>query len=418
MLVTITPSRAGGILQAPPSKSMAHRLILCAGLSQGISTVRNLDLSEDVLATIDCLKALGADIRYENRTAVIRGIDPRRAVTAQDQTVPGGSKEPPLLSCRECGSTLRFMIPVCLLSEDRKQLTGSQKLLERPLSVYRDICSEQGLVFDQEPKLLTVGGRLRAGSYLVPGGISSQFISGLLFALPLLESGSTLKLIPPVESRSYIGMTMQALEEAGIRTVWRDDHTIEVPGRQRYQPVDSAVEGDYSNAAFFEALNLAGGSVRISGLKEDSLQGDKVYRQLFEQIKSGCPRIDLSDCPDLGPVLMTAAALLHGAVFTGTRRLKLKESDRGEAMRQELLKAGSRVELSENEIRVFPGAMPPKDILDGHNDHRIVMALSVLLTATGGTIRGAEAVRKSLPDFFERLKDLGINLRIRSENDD
>ncbi|MDO5131796.1 MAG: 3-phosphoshikimate 1-carboxyvinyltransferase, partial [Eubacteriales bacterium] len=315
-----------------------------------------------------------------------------------------------VLRCRESGSTLRFLIPFCLLPGRRIQLTGSGKLFTRPLSVYREICREQDLLFDQREASLTVEGRLAAGRYQVPGDISSQFISGLLFALPLLEKDSEIALTPPVESRPYIEMTMQALREAGVRTAWRDPLTIQIPGNQVYSPVDTAVEGDYSNAAFFEALNLTGGDVRVEGLRKDSLQGDRVYRQAFEQIRAGSARIDLSDCPDLGPVLMAAAALFEGAVFTGTRRLRIKESDRGEAMREELSKLGVRVDVSENEISVFPGLRRPREILDGHNDHRIVMALAVLLTKTGGSIRGAEAVKKSLPDFFERIRKLGIDV--------
>jgi len=210
-------------------------------------------------------------------------------------------------------------------------------------------------------------------------------------------------------------MTMQALKGFGIETAWEDDHTITVRGKQNYVPCQCHVEGDYSNAAFFEALNLtrqgSGKDVIVKGLREDSLQGDKIYRQHFARLKEGYARIDIADCPDLGPVLMAVAALNHGGRFTGTRRLRIKESDRGLSMKEELTKMGVSVDLGEDQIEVSPGLKRPEEILDGHNDHRIVMALSVLLTKTGGTIRGAEAVNKSLPDFFERLIKLGTGVR-------
>ena len=173
-------------------------------------------------------------------------------------------------------------------------------------------------------------------------------------------------------------------------------------------PRDLKVEGDYSNAAFFEALTLLGGDVQVEGLDENSLQGDKIFRALFARLREGFAEIDLSDCPDLGPVLMAVAAALHGGRFTGTKRLRYKESDRGAAMKQELGRMNVRVDLSENEIVVHPGIRRPQEILDGHNDHRIVMALAVLLSVTGGSLRGAEAVAKSLPDFFNIMRGLGI----------
>ena len=403
MIVTIKPSKAEGRMLAPPSKSMAHRLLICAGCAEGTSVISNVDLSEDILATLDCLRALGAGIVYKDRSVTVSGVDIRRIA------------HPSELSCRECGSTLRFMIPVCLMSGQKNTLTGSEILLKRPLGVYEEICRDQGLTFTKEGSLLTVEGRLRAGDYVVPGNISSQFISGLLFVLPLLDEDSRIVLVPPVESRPYIQMTMQALEMFGVSVLWEETDTagpapcaIRIPGGQKYRPQDLSVEGDYSNAAFFEALNLIGGKVLVEGLSENSLQGDQVYRSCFEQLAAGTPELDISDCPDLGPVLMAMAAGLNGAVFTGTKRLEIKESDRGAAMQQELEKMNARVERMENEIRVWPGLSSPRETLDGHNDHRIVMALSVLLTKTGGAVRGAEAVSKSLPDFFDRLKELGI----------
>ena len=403
MIAVIRPATARGTVAAPPSKSMAHRLLICAGLSSGGSVIRGVDPSEDVLATLDCLEALGASVSLSGNTVRIRGCDPRKSGSA-------------LLRCRESGSTLRFMIPLCLLSGSAMDLQGSPVLLSRPLSVYEDICRDQGLRLERSSGRLTVQGVLSPGEYNVPGNISSQFVTGLLFALPLLSGESLLRLIPPVESRSYLDLTFQALQDAGIRLVREDVNTVRIPGGASYQALDTEVEGDYSNAAFFAALNCAGGDVRVTGLRPGSLQGDRVYEQYLPLIRSGPAELDLSDCPDLAPVLFAAAALCHGAVMTGTRRLRFKESDRGAAMAEEMAKFGVTLRLEENRITVPAGEIhPPRETLHSHNDHRIAMALSLLCARTGGAIRGAEAVRKSFPDYWERLRSLGVPVTFEEE---
>ena len=401
MNVLIRPGTARGTVAAPPSKSMAHRLLICAALADGESTVRGVDRSEDILATADCLAALGASLTWDGNTVRVRGFDPRMA-------------GPALLRCRESGSTLRFMIPLCLLSGNPMRLEGSETLLSRPLSVYEDLFREQGLILRRENAGLLAEGRLASGEYAVPGNISSQFITGLLFALPLLPAGSRIRLIPPVESRSYLSLTLQALHDAGVDVSWTDENTLVVPGNAVFRPLDTEVEGDYSNAAFFEALNCAGGNVTVTGLRPDSLQGDRVYREFFPRLAAENTELDLADCPDLAPVLFSAAALCHGAAFTGTRRLRIKESDRGAAMAQELAKFGVTLKQEENRITVPAAALhAPSGPLDSHNDHRIAMALSLLCTRTGGEIRGAEAIRKSFPDYWDRLRSLGIEIEMK-----
>jgi len=399
MNVTIHPGTARGTLQAPPSKSMAHRQLICAALADGVSVIRGVDRSEDILATADCLQSLGASLSWDGDTVRVRGTDPRHSASA-------------VLRCRESGSTLRFMIPLCLLSGNPMRLEGSETLLSRPLSVYEDICRSRGLTMNRENGLL-VRGPLASGTFEIPGNISSQFVTGLLLALPLLPSPSCVRLIPPVESRSYLSLTLQALRSAGVTIRLADENTFEIPGNARFLPQDAAVEGDCSNAAFPDALNLLGGNVTVTGLNEDSLQGDRIYREYFARLAAGPAELDLSDCPDLAPVLFTLAALLHGAVFTGTRRLRIKESDRGAAMAEELAKCGVRLQLEENRITVPAGCVcDPSGPFSSHNDHRIAMALSLLCTRTGGVIRGAEAVRKSWPAWWDRLRSLGINLTL------
>lgn len=400
MNVIIQPGTARGMVAAPPSKSMAHRLLICAALSEGESTVYGVDRSEDILATSDCLSALGASLSWEGTTVHIKGCDPRRS-------------GPAVLNCRESGSTLRFMIPLCMLSGNPMILKGSPTLLSRPLSVYEDLCRDRGLTFTRTEEGLLVQGRLTPGEYTVPGSISSQFITGLLFALPLLDGNSRIRLLPPVESGSYLSLTLQALQDAGVRVSNPDEYTLNIEGSAAFSARSTEVEGDYSNAAFFEALNCIGGEVTVTGLRTDSLQGDRIYREYFPLLREGPAELDLTDCPDLAPVLFAAAALCHGAVFTGTRRLRFKESDRGAVMALEMAKFGITLETEENRIIVPAGNIHmPAEPLDSHNDHRIAMALSLLCTRTGGEIHCAEAVRKSFPDYWQKLQSLGIDVSI------
>ena len=402
MNVIIQPGTARGMVAAPPSKSMAHRLLICAALSEGESTVYGVDRSEDILATSDCLSALGASLSWEGTTVHIKGCDPRRS-------------GPAVLNCRESGSTLRFMIPLCMLSGNPMILKGSPTLLSRPLSVYEDLCRDRGLTFTRTEEGLLVQGRLTPGEYTVPGSISSQFITGLLFALPLLDGNSRIRLLPPVESGSYLSLTLQALQDAGVRVSNPDEYTLNIEGSAAFSARSTEVEGDYSNAAFFEALNCIGGEVTVTGLRTDSLQGDRIYREYFPLLREGPAELDLTDCPDLAPVLFAAAALCHGAVFTGTRRLRFKESDRGAVMALEMAKFGITLETEENRIIVPAGNIHmPAEPLDSHNDHRIAMALSLLCTRTGGEIHCAEAVRKSFPDYWQKLQSLGIDVSIQN----
>lgn len=400
MNIRIEPGVTTGRVTAPPSKSMAHRLLIGAGLSEGVSRIAGIAPNEDVLATIDCLNALGAKCTLSGDTVTVQGVNPKKSAPITP------------LGCRESGSTLRFFIPLALLGEQKIAFTGSDTLLSRPLGVYADLCEKQKLFFSRENGKVTVGGPLSPGRFDIPGDISSQFITGLLFALPLLEADSVLRLIPPVESRSYIDLTLSALAAFGVKAHWQDDYTLLIPGNQRYRAADKTVEGDYSGAAFFGALSVLNSEIEIAGLDPDSLQGDRVYARHLAAIAAGTPTIDITDCPDLGPVLFAAAAAKQGATFTGTRRLKIKESDRAAAMAEELKKFGTVVTVNEDSVVVDPVDFHrPNATLFGHNDHRIVMSLAVLLTLTGGEMKGAEAVCKSFPDFFHKLSALHIPVK-------
>lgn len=397
--VTIHPGTARGIFVAPPSKSAAHRALICAGLADGESVIENLSLSDDIAATVDCLHALGAHIHIDGNTAHVIGCTP----TARQKSTT--------LPCRESGSTLRFFLPLALLSDAPVVMTGSERLMQRPLDVYETLGQTHHFSITHRSHEILVQGSLSPGTFSLRGDISSQFVTGLCFALPLLTQDSQICLLPPVESQSYIALTRTILEIFGVRTESPDRHNIIVPGNQHYHATHYTVEGDHSGAAFFHALNTLGGHVSIQGLQHDSTQGDRVGTVLLSELQKGYAHIDLSDCPDLAPILFAVAGILHGATFTGTHRLKIKESDRAHAMQQELKKCGISLDVGENEVIVH-GSTPhfPSVPIEAHNDHRIVMAMAVLLTQTGGVIHNAQVVRKSMPDFFARLEALGITV--------
>lgn len=399
MRVKINPGVARGKISAPPSKSMAHRLLISAALSEGVSTIRGISDCEDVRATLDCMRALGIVTKQAGDVVTVYGGDIK------------GRSPSGVLCCRESGSTLRFLIPTALMTGSTVMFVGAPSLMARPMTVYEKICKDKGMTYISDGASITVKGPLKAGDYSVVGNISSQFISGLMFALPLLKGDSRIKITPPIESRSYIEMTRAALMSFGVECIWEDDYTLYIKGGQKYIAQDMTVEGDYSGTAFPEALNLFGGEVEIDGLSADTLQGDSVYRRYYEMLKLGLPTIHIGDCPDLGPILFAVAAAKSGGVFSGTKRLKIKESDRAAAMAAELSKFGTSVSVYEDKVVVYPTEFKsPSEPLLGHNDHRIVMSLAILLTLTGGEIEGAEAVSKSYPTFFEDLEKLGIEV--------
>lgn len=395
MNVKIHKSKAVGKIKVPSSKSMAHRYLICAGMCRGESEISGVDLNEDVLATIDCMKNIGAQCEICGDTVKVKS----------NFGISGGT-----VCCRESGSTLRFFIPIFLSGNTSVTMTGYGRLFSRPLGTYEDICKEQGLGFDLTENSLTVCGGLKSGEFNIPGDISSQFVSGLLFALPTLNGDSVINFTTPPESVPYIKMTMDVLENFGIITEFCRDK-IYTRGNQKYLPHSGIVEGDYSNSAFLHAFNLVGGDVSAEGLNIGSLQGDKIYLKYFDEISKGTPTLDIKDTPDLAPVLITLMALCGGGKLTGTKRLKIKESDRGAAMKAELEKFGADITLYDNEIEVKKSQLhKPNDVLLSHGDHRIVMSLAVISSVYGGEISGAENVSKSYPKFFDDISSLGIEV--------
>ena len=400
MNLKIFPSKANGEIYAPPSKSLSHRALICGALSSEskLTNVYGSHRSVDVGTTLNCLMHLGADICVHGERVTIGNFNPFNPNT--DIT----------LDCNESGSTLRFLIPLCLLCNKKITLTGAPRLFERPLTVYEDICREQGIMFEKNENSLTLCGKLKSGSYRVRGDISSQFITGLLFALPLLDGISILEITGKFESASYVDLTLQTLSAFGIK-ITRNANRFVILGNQKYKNSQFAIESDCSNAAFLEAFNYLGGNVRVMGINPNTLQGDRVYKDIFKAIGNGNNEVDLSDCPDLAPILFAVAAAKGGAKFVGTARLKIKERDRASAMQSELAKLGVPVTVGENEVIIGKAELKaPREILCGHNDHRIVMSLAVLCTLVGGEIEGAEAVSKSYPNFFDDIEKLQIKL--------
>lgn len=397
MRVKIKPGRAVGTVKIPASKSMAHRLMIAAAMADGVSHIDGVTLCEDVLATADCLRSLGVKVEIEGERVTLIGRDLRSVTPCEP------------LCCRESGSTLRFLVPLAMLSGKEVRFVGSKRLMERPQTVYEDIAREHGMTLIRDEGGITVRGPLCASDLHVRGDVSSQFITGLMFVLPYLGRDARIHVTTDIESRSYIDMTLAAMREFGVCAEWENERTLLVRGGSGYVARDVSVEGDYSASAFIEAFNYLDGEVRCDGLSEKSLQGDRIYREYFKKLNTGTPVLSLKDCPDLGPILFTLAAVKNGARFTDTRRLRIKESDRAAVMAEELAKFGADVRVYENEVEVVKCDLhAPSEMLSGHNDHRIVMSLAVLATVYGGEIDGAEACKKSYPNFFRDLKEIGI----------
>ena len=414
MLARIQPSRLQGSVTVPPSKSMAHRALLCAGLAAGTTQIQGILPSQDMEATCRALTALGASIVRQGSLARVQGVAGR----------PKAPQGP--VDCGESGSTLRFLIPAFALASAPARLTGCGRLPQRPLGPYGAIFHGQGLPFAQDETGVSFQGPLAPGDYGLPGDVSSQFISGLLFALPLLPGDSHIRIQPPFESRGYVNMTLQVMDAFGVQAAFLDGLTLHVPGNQRFTAPAAPflVEGDDSQAAFFLTLDAILGDVSVAGLSLRSIQGDRVMGEILARcghVPGQLPRplapfvADLGDCPDLGPILMTLGLFCQGeSRLLNAGRLRLKESDRGTAMAQELSKLGGQASLAGDEIRIRQSRLRPGPALSSHGDHRIAMALAVaaLGARIPADIQGAEAVEKSYPDFWKDLAAIGARVEL------
>lgn len=410
-----TQLNENAFVSLPSSKSLSHRALIAAALANGDSFIQGISESKDTLATMNVLKHLGVSFEKSVDGILVHGCGGKFNYDGE------------VLDCNESGSTLRFLIPLASLCGN-VSFCGRGRLMERPQTVYEEIYKEHHLLFEKENDILNVKGPLPAGEYTVKGDISSQFITGLLFTLPLLNADSVIEILPPFESASYVDLTLDALKRSGIQFE-KNDLTIKIPGNQIYQPIQCIVEGDDSQMAFFcELALIQQRPISVLNVNHDSHQGDHVIIDIVkrmgatvEEIENGylfnakdlkATEIDLQDCPDLGPALFALATQCKGTTtFVNCERLRIKESDRIEAMESELRKLGCDISSSNGTVTVKgPSKVNDHVRLNGHNDHRIVMSLAMLATLSDDIIiEGSEAVEKSYPCFFEDLRKMGVN---------
>lgn len=401
MDMQINPTLLRGAVTPPPSKSMAHRLLISAALAEGTSIIHNVALSQDIEATLRCVEALGCSWEQAGPSSLrIHGCGP---IVPTDKT--------PRFDCGESGSTLRFFIPLALAIAGSGAFTGRGRLMERPQAPYFDLFDEKGIAHSMENGVLTVRGTLRSGEYSLPGDVSSQFFTGLLFALPLLGEDSVIVSSTKPESVDYIAMTVEALRAAGIRVLSQPAQRRWTVSSGRFHSFNATVEADWSQAAFWYAANVLGSTLRLEGLDPKSSQGDRVAAEYAVQLSQpGDVEIDVSGCPDLVPPLAVMAAARQGTCrFTNAARLRLKESDRLKTTAAMLRALGGSAEEGVDSLTVHGVSRLSGGTVDGAGDHRIVMAAAIAATRCAGpvTILGAEAVNKSYPSFFEDYVALG-----------
>ncbi len=416
--ITINPSRLVGKVKAPPSKSFAHRAVISAFLSGGECTVRNLSLSDDIQATLSCITKLGAKVEFdeEKKTAFISRDADRL-------------KKKVCLDCCESGSTLRFFIPIALCLCENVEFVGTGRLLKRPLRPYFDIFDKLGIAYKKEADRLMITGRLTAGEFYLDGSLSSQFLTGLLFALPLLDGDSRIIIEGGLSSRGYIDITLEVLKKYGIKIENENYRAFTVKGNQKYKQRNYTVEGDFSQAAFFLVAGAVGCNVTCTGLNENSFQGDKKILDLIESTgakieKIGVSRfkgiatsvmhgitIDADEIPDLVPILAVLLTFCKGeSRIINAGRLRIKESDRLAAICAELKKMGADIEEGEDFLIIKGRQVLCGAEVSSHNDHRIAMAVAIAACRAEGpvTINGApKSVQKSYPNFFEDYTQLG-----------
>lgn len=414
MNVTVFPSKLSGTVNIPSSKSFSHRYLIAAALADGVSRITNVTDSVDISATVSALEAMGAEITVNGSEYIVRGISQ--------------AKRSAVIDCCESGSTLRFLIPVASALGISAEFIGRGKLPERPITPYIREMSKKGVAFDYNSTMpFKTSGTLCAGEYLLEGDVSSQFITGLLFALPLCSGDSVIKLMSRLESKPYADMTVAVLKEFGvnIREANIDGQLIYlIRGNQSYKPTNGAVEGDFSQAAFFFTANALGSDIEITNLNKNSVQGDKKILEILSEIgynrrsktekeRNGQLRpftADAADIPDLVPILTVLGCFTSGkSEIVNAKRLKIKESDRLAAIADALNVIGGKVTDFDDRLEIMPVDGFAGGTVSGCNDHRIVMSAAIAATASSApvTIIGAEAVNKSYPKFFEDFKALG-----------
>lgn len=411
--VKLYPSSLNGTINIISSKSMTHRVIIASSLANEPSVLKNIDLSNDILATIEAVKAYGTKVTIKNKTVT---INPNKKKNLKRK----------LIDCNESGSTLRFFIPIMAMFSKKVTFTGAKSLLSRPMSIYQDVFEKSNSEFIHNSKIITVKGPIKAGEYTLDGSVSSQFFTGLMFVLPMLENDSVIKVKGNLESKSYIDLTLQVLNQFGVSII-ENNNTYYIRGNQTYKGKKMSVEGDYSQAAFMLVGGAINGHVKLNNLSNDSVQGDKVIIEHIERMKGKIIRledgisslksktegtvIDLADCPDLGPILALLGSLSTGSTkLINAERLKIKESDRIESTVTTLQKLGASISATDSEILIEGKKYLSGGVtLDSFNDHRIAMMVSIaaLQCKNPVVLTNATAVNKSYPNFFEDYQQLG-----------
>ena len=414
MNVTIKPNKLSGTIQIPPSKSLSHRAIIAAALAEGESIISNVLYSKDILATIDAMRACGAEIKEYSDHLVIHGSKVKRVKS--------------IINANESGSTIRFMIPIALVSDEEIEFRGENHLVKRPLDTFLEIFDSQGIKYTRGEDYLPlkVYSGLKCGTFKVRGDISSQFITGLLYALPLLDGDSKIVITTNLESKGYIDLTLDMLKKFGIEIENKEYKEFIIKGNQSYKPYNYTIEGDFSQSAFFLVADALGADIKLSCMNMDSHQGDKKILLDMEDFGSNIifendllslenkalhgATIDFSQSPDLGPALTVLASLAEGeSNFINAGRLRIKECDRITAMRIELEKMGAKIIEHKDGMTIYGVKELHGAIIDSHNDHRVAMAIAMASLKTKGDIKilNAGCVSKSFPNFFSVFESLG-----------
>lgn len=398
--VIITPSLLSGKIVVPPSKSISHRMLICGALAKGKSEIKGLLDCADTNATIDILRRFGAKINLKGNDAEVFGIERADSGVRAD--------------CSESGSTLRFLIPVAAALGIEASFEGKGKLPERPITPYFTELTKNGIIFETEKMPYKISGRLKSGEYTLAGDISSQFITGLLFALPLLNGDSRIVLTSPLQSKPYVDITIHCLNKFGIEIEEVKDGYF-VRGGQSYKPCSCEIEADMSQAAFFITANALGSDIEIVGLNPRSLQGDRAILDIVKESKGNAFNVDASQIPDLVPILAVLAAFSKGTShITNCERLRIKECDRLAAISGELNRLGAKVKENPDSLVIEGVESIHGGECETYNDHRIPMALAIASTRSTEpiTLKNAECVSKSYPDFFEDFRSIGGNINV------
>ena len=425
--VIIQPFSLNGKVKIPPSKSLCHRAVIAAGLCHGESSIGNISMSEDIMATCEIMEKLGVKIIKLSNKILVSGKD--KLQISNDGAAP---KE---LQCNESGSTLRFLIPIAMHTGEKIIFKGRGKLVQRPLKPYYEIFDRQNIKYTMNNCCLplTIEGSLKPGIFELRGDISSQFITGLIYALPLLNGDSIIKITTEIESIGYIDLTLDILSKFGVVIENNNYREFRIKGNQHYINRDFKVEGDFSQAAFYLAAGVLGGEVECLDLNMESLQGDKIIVDIIKNMggvitmEQGILKasksdlkgsiIDASQCPDLVPIVAVLGALSEGTTeIINAARTRIKESDRLKAIATELNKIGAEVIEREDSILIHGKPWLKGGVVNSWNDHRIAMAMAIasIRCTDKLTIEYSGAVKKSYPKFYEDFKSLGGKIHERT----